>query len=185
MSLPAQLGLVYFVSEIVLRFSRRSSGNAQKSDGGSLLLLWLTIGAGVGLGITLTHLAPSGRFFPSQYFRTLAVLVFAAALGLRWWSILSLGKFFTVDVAIAHDHQLVIRGPYRWMRHPSYTGMMVAFLALGLTLENWISLLALLVPIALALAYRIKIEERALLSAFGDEYRRYASTTKRLIPGVL
>jgi protein-S-isoprenylcysteine O-methyltransferase len=184
-NLPEQLGLAYLVSEVALRFSRRSGDNAKKSDGGSLALLWASVGVGIGLGICAAYLVPAAGFSLGPVGRRLVVLVFLAGLALRWWAILSLGKFFTVDVAIATDHQLVVRGPYRWMRHPSYTGMMLAFVALAATFQNWLSLVAILVPVSVALAYRIRIEETALISAFGDEYRRYAQTTKRLIPGVV
>ncbi len=185
MNLPEQLGLTYLASEVVLRFSRRSGNDAKRSDSGSLALLWVTISAGIGLGICLAYMAPVAGFSLSSAAARLVVAVFVCSLTLRWWAILSLGKFFTVDVAIASDHQLVVRGPYRWMRHPSYTGMMLAFAAFAVTLQNWLSLVAVLVPISLALAYRIRIEEAALISAFGDDYRRYAQTTKRLIPGIV
>jgi len=89
-----------------------------------------------------------------------------------------------VDVAIAEDHELVVRGPYHLVRHPSYSGMMLAFGALAVTFQNWLSVVCILVPISAALAYRIYIEEIALEATFGESYRAYAATTKRLIPGV-
>ncbi|MDB6126465.1 MAG: protein-S-isoprenylcysteine methyltransferase [Verrucomicrobia bacterium] len=185
MNLPQELGLAYLVSETLLRFMRRSSGDAKAADRGSLALLWSAIGCGVAIGMISTRLFPFAGFQLSTLALQLAVAVFAAALLLRWWAILVLGKFFTVDVAIASDHRLVMRGPYRLLRHPSYTGMMLAFAAFAVTLQNWISIIGVLVPISLALAFRIRIEEAALTKAFGDDYRRYSSTTKRLIPGVL
>ena len=185
MSISLQLGMVYMVSEIALRFSRRSGGGAKPADRGSLAVLWLAIGLGIGLGIVATNLIRAAWFRLPPAGLAAAVVVFAAALALRWWSILVLGKFFTVDVAISTDHRLIVRGPYRWVRHPSYTGMMLAFAAFAVTLQNWLSLACVLVPISLALAYRIRIEETALLGAFGDQYRHYTQTTKRLIPGLL
>ncbi len=184
MNLPAQLGLTYLASELVLRFSRRSGGNARQSDGGSLAFLWVSIGAGIGLGIWLAFAVPVAGFPLSPAASRLVVALFLGGLVLRWWAILALGRFFTVDVAIATDHQLVVRGPYRRMRHPSYTGMMLAFAALAVSLQNWLSLACMLIPITLALAYRIKVEETVLLAAFGDDYRRYSRTTKRLVPGL-
>lgn len=185
MNLPEELGLVYLVSETALRFMRRSNADAKPADRGSLALLWAAIGCGVAVGIVSASLFRSAGFFLSPTALQVAVGVFAAALVLRWWSILVLGKFFTVDVAIASDHRLIVRGPYKYMRHPSYTGMMLAFAAFAVTLQNWVSLVGVLLPIALALAYRIRIEETALTKAFGDEYRTYSLSTKRLIPGIL
>jgi protein-S-isoprenylcysteine O-methyltransferase len=177
MNLPEILGLVYLASETVLRFSRRSSKGSEEADRGSLSVLWAAIGTGIALGIVLMQLARFAHFS--------LVVVFVASLALRWWAILSLGKFFTVNVAIATDHQLIIRGPYRWMRHPSYTGLLLAFAALAVTFQNWLSIVGMLGPISLGLVYRIRIEEAALTKAFGDDYRAYAKTTQRLIPGIL
>ena len=103
---------------------------------------------------------------------------------LRWYSIIHLGRFFTVDVAIAADHQLVDTGPYRFVRHPSYTGALFAFIGFGFVMRNWASLLLITVPIFAAFLYRINVEERALLGALGERYRVYSQKTKRLIPFV-
>jgi len=184
MNLPGKLGLIYVVSELALGFLRRSGAKSKRQDAGSLTALWVTITLGIIAGIVVTWLFPQFGFpLPHAVAQALGT-VFAFALVLRWWAILSLGKFFTVDVAIAQDHRLIIRGPYHWMRHPSYTGMLLAFLALGATFQNWVSLVCIMVPISLALAYRIYVEEIALEATFGSAYHRYAETTKRLIPGV-
>jgi protein-S-isoprenylcysteine O-methyltransferase len=100
----------------------------------------------------------------------------------RWYAILSLGRFFTVNVAIAADHQLVDAGLYRWVRHPSYSGALLAFLGLGLCLDNWASLAALMLPVSVVFWWRMRIEEAALLEAFGERYRDYLRRTRRLIP---
>ena len=184
MNLPLKLGLIYLVSEVALQYFRRSSGRTKRADGGSFYVLWITITLGIIGGIAVTHFLPAYHFSLPRAVAQILGTVFAAGLVLRWWAIISLGKFFTVDVAIASDHRLVIRGPFHLMRHPSYTGMLLAFAALAATFQNWVSLACILVPIGAALAYRIYIEEIALETTFGDEYRQYAAETKRLIPGV-
>jgi protein-S-isoprenylcysteine O-methyltransferase len=78
------------------------------------------------------------------------VVLFAAGLILRWWAIITLGRFFTVDVTIEKDHELVERGPFRIVRHPLYTGVFLAFVGLGMSLGNWAALLAILLPIGAA-----------------------------------
>jgi len=75
-------------------------------------------------------------------------------------------------------------GVYRFVRHPAYTGLLVAFLGLGVSLGHWLSLIAVMVPPAAALAYRIRVEEAALLESLGSEYAEYCGVTRRLIPGV-
>jgi protein-S-isoprenylcysteine O-methyltransferase Ste14 len=112
----------------------------------------------------------------------LALLV--AGVCIRWRAIYTLGKFFTGTVLIREDHRLLRTGIYKHVRHPAYTGALLAHLGLGLSFSNWFSLGFGVVPYALAAAYRIRVEERALREAFGDEYESYASDTKRLIPGV-
>jgi protein-S-isoprenylcysteine O-methyltransferase Ste14 len=97
---------------------------------------------------------------------------------------LALGRFFTVDVRVHSDQTVVQRGPYRWVRHPSYSGLLIFFVGVGLALSNWLSLIILAVVPAAGLLVRIRSEERALLAALGDEYRRYAATRRRLFPGV-
>jgi protein-S-isoprenylcysteine O-methyltransferase len=101
---------------------------------------------------------------------------------LRWYSIWYLGRYFTVDVAIAKEHRVINAGPYRLIRHPSYTGALMAFLGFGFSLGNWLSILCLMVPIVAAFMWRIHVEERALTEALGDDYRAYMQRTKRLIP---
>lgn len=95
-----------------------------------------------------------------------------------------LGRLFTVNVAIAADHTLIDSGPYRTIRHPSYTGALLVFPGLGISFGNWLSLIIVVVPTSLAFMQRIAIEEAALTRALGDSYPRYMARTKRLIPGV-
>ncbi|MGZ5504624.1 MAG: methyltransferase family protein, partial [Chthoniobacterales bacterium] len=91
---------------------------------------------------------------------------------------------FTVNVAIAQDHKVIETGPYRYIRHPSYTGVLVAFVGYGLSLGNWAALLALLLPIFVAFLYRMHVEEQTLIDALGERYAAYCRRTKRLVPFV-
>jgi len=103
---------------------------------------------------------------------------------LRFISIWSLGKFFTVDVTIRDNHKIKQDGLYRIIRHPSYTGMLLSFIGLGISINNWISLLTISILVTIAMLYRIKIEERALKDQFGSEYSDYMKRTYRLIPWI-
>jgi protein-S-isoprenylcysteine O-methyltransferase Ste14 len=106
------------------------------------------------------------------------------AIALRWWAIVVLGRFFTVDVTIARDHQLVDAGPFRVVRHPSYAGVLFAFIGFALAVANWAAMLVILVPIFAAFVHRMNVEERALTAALGDRYVGYMQRTKRLVPFV-
>jgi protein-S-isoprenylcysteine O-methyltransferase len=114
--------------------------------------------------------------------RWIGLIIFVAGLALRWYAIGFLGKFFTVDVAIHSDHRLIEAGPYRYIRHPSYTGALFAFVGLGLSFGNWLSLAIFTLPILIAFLIRIQIEERALAQAMGQPYRAYQQRTRRLLP---
>jgi protein-S-isoprenylcysteine O-methyltransferase Ste14 len=114
----------------------------------------------------------------------LGVLIAWLGLLLRWWSFLTLGKYFTVVVMTSEEQPVVDRGPYRVLRHPSYTGLLLALLGGGIMLGNWVSAVGSVGLILIALLYRIRIEERALTEALGDRYREFAATRARLIPYV-
>jgi protein-S-isoprenylcysteine O-methyltransferase Ste14 len=73
---------------------------------------------------------------------------------------------------------------YRFVRHPSYSGLLLILLAVGLHSRNWAALLVLIVPTTAALLYRIHIEEAALSEAFGAQYTDYEKGTRRLVPGL-
>ena len=96
----------------------------------------------------------------------------------------SLTLLWIVIVAIAAGHRLIDTGPYRFVRHPSYTGALMAFLGLALCLANWVSLAVMLIPVLLVFLRRMHVEEDALLQALGNQYRDYMQRTKRLIPAV-
>ena len=103
---------------------------------------------------------------------------------IRWSAVLTLGKYFTGTVLIKHDHRLIRSGLYKHLRHPAYTGALVAHLGLGLSFSNWFTIVLSSAPYVMAALYRIHVEERALGEAFGDEYLNYSRSTKRLIPKI-
>ncbi len=173
------------VSEIALAFVKRSSARtAQSEDRGSMRLLWIGISLGVGLAI-FAQWIPSARLpGPRDLTDMLALVLLLGGLALRWAAILTLGRLFTVNVAIHSDHVVVQSGLYRFIRHPSYTGLLVAFLGLGLFFDNWLSICVLLLPITLVVMNRVVKEERALLTSLGSDYAAYCARTKRFIPGL-
>jgi protein-S-isoprenylcysteine O-methyltransferase Ste14 len=94
----------------------------------------------------------------------------------------TLGKYFTVVVIVNPDQPVIDYGPYRWVRHPSYTAGFLIFFGIGFALGNWLSIAILFVATCLIYKSRIQAEEKALLETIGEPYRAYMSRTKRFIP---
>jgi protein-S-isoprenylcysteine O-methyltransferase Ste14 len=185
MSLSLQLGLVYMISEVLLTITRRSrSQTGTKQDRSTLGVLWVVIMVSVTAGVYVASRWRAAALPQAHLFAYAGVALFVAGLFLRWWAIITLGRFFTVDVTIEKDHELVERGPFRVMRHPSYTGVLLAFVGYALTLHNWAALLVTLLPIFAALIRRMNVEEEALSRALGSRYTDYMRRTKRLVPFV-
>jgi protein-S-isoprenylcysteine O-methyltransferase Ste14 len=103
---------------------------------------------------------------------------------LRWWSFATLGKYFTTVVKTSADQVVIRRGPYRVLRHPSYTGLLAAFLGCGLMLGNWVGTAASFLLILTGLIYRLVREEHAMIDALGDAYLDFAKDRARLVPFV-
>jgi protein-S-isoprenylcysteine O-methyltransferase len=181
---PLVLAAIYGLSELYLALTRRSRTLAISRDRRSLMLLWTIIIVSLWLGIQMVWLFPNATVRYLREFYLAGFLLFLGGLILRWYSIGYLGRYFTVDVSISAEHKLIDSGPYRYIRHPTYTGALLAFLGLGFCFGNWLSILFMTVPIIAAFLWRIRIEEHALNDALGEEYRAYTQRTKRLIPFV-
>lgn len=164
-----------------LSISRRntSAGGGVPSAAGSYPLI---VAAHVALlvlpplEVCLTRSRPSGRSAVAW----LGVL--AAATGLRWWSIRSLGSSWNVTARVADDLEPVTRGPYRFLRHPNYLALLVEFVALPMAGGAWRSALGLSAVNGAALALRIRAEEAQLERS--DAYREAFRGKARLIPGL-
>ena len=126
---------------------------------------------------------------PACAFRTGVKLLFTTGIALVWlgillrlWAIETPGRFFRTKVVIQSGHELITRGPYRHLRNPSYTGMLVTLLGFGLSVCNWLSVLSLLATGVASFVRRIAVEDRALAERFGKEYQEYRASTWAVIP---
>ncbi|HET7437817.1 MAG TPA: isoprenylcysteine carboxylmethyltransferase family protein [Thermoanaerobaculia bacterium] len=173
---------IWVLSEIALGIARRrTAAQAESRDRSSITLLWITITISVFAASYLTRVEATQM--PREAF-WIGIAVLIAGTLLRWIAIYTLRRFFTVVVTIRADHDVIDHGVYRFIRHPAYTGSLLQFLGLGIAFCNWLSVAAMLLGTGAAFAYRIRVEERALVEALGEKYRAYMTRTKRLIPGV-
>jgi protein-S-isoprenylcysteine O-methyltransferase len=180
-----RLAVVFFpLSEIALALAKRDSKTITADDRGSMRVFWLVIGPCVMLAIAVSGYRATRLTFAATIQELTAATLLLGGLVLRWTAVLTLGRFFTAYIAIHEGQPVITAGPYRYVRHPSYTGLLLAFLGLGVFLGNWLSVIVLFVPITFAVIHRIRLEESVLAGALGPAYSAYCARTKRLIPGV-
>jgi len=174
---------LWLLPEIIASIFKRSAASAQARDRGSLALIALLWWVGILSGFLISFLLPKTAI---HWERTLVFLasicLMIAGTAFRWYSARLLGKYFTFDVATQGGQVLIERGPYRYVRHPSYSGALVSLLGFGLALGNWAALIASVSCLSAAYAYRIPVEEAALSAALGEPYRQYMRRTWRLVP---
>lgn len=113
----------------------------------------------------------------------IGLIILIAGILLREWAIWVLGKYFTVRVQVSENAKLVTEGPYKYIRHPAYTGGFLVFAGIPLAIGTWSGALIAIIVSITAYQYRIKIEEKALQEAFGSEYEEYKKRTWKLLPG--
>lgn len=172
---------VWGLTELRPAFRRRTE--ARSNDGSSLYALRLAVLVGALLAVAALGVrAATFPFTPAVAALTLAMLW--AGIALRWWSVHALGRYFTFRVMTSADQPVVMTGPYRFLRHPSYLGLLLVFGGLGLAYGNWLSLVALVLTSLADLVNRIRVEESALSEALGSAYPSYAATRKRVLPFV-
>jgi protein-S-isoprenylcysteine O-methyltransferase Ste14 len=173
---------LFAVGEYVMRFRSGFNRRGRRVERWSLLVVIVTVvGAMLG-GLELVHWHTTSIGAARWPLFVAGLTLMATGVAVRQWAILVLGRFFTVDVRVHPNQTVVDRGPYRWVRHPAYTGLVVFFVGLGLALSNWASLVVLALVPTVGLLVRIHSEERALIAGLGEDYRRYAAT--RLFPGI-
>lgn len=176
--------IIWCASEVLLnRLIRSGADDKKKQDRGSLIFIWLMITLAISSGIIFPkHInIPISDQLLIPYF---GLFIIVLGMALRFFSIWSLGRFFTVDVTIRDNHEIKKDGLYKIIRHPSYTGSLLSFIGFGISLNNWLSLVAVIFFIMIAFLYRIMIEEKALVEHFGNGYLDYKKNTYRLIPWI-
>ena len=122
-----------------------------------------------------------GVIMAGQGIRWLGLVLCGLGFALAFWSRLALGRMYSGEVTIQKGHQLITTGPYRYIRHPVYLGIVCTALGLSLLFRSWIGL-AVMMPIVVGLLFRIKDEEVVLHKEFGQEWEAYYKQSWRFIP---
>ncbi len=176
----------WVLSELVgrLRAASLRGGAAVRTRGdrGSQLLigvsLYVAVAAAFALGATGTASLPQPFFYIGIGAMVLGIVV-------RQWAIATLGAFFSANVRALEKHAVVRTGPYRYVRHPSYSGAILTLAGIGLAVMSWGAVVVILAAAAVAYGYRIRVEEAFLVRELGPKYVAYMKETKRLIPFLL
>jgi protein-S-isoprenylcysteine O-methyltransferase Ste14 len=122
------------------------------------------------------------RFLPrsyTTYWTGTALLILGLAFSV--WARIHLGRNWSGTVTVKQEHELVRGRPYARVRHPIYTGLLLAFIGTAIARGEWRGVLAVLIIFA-ALWRKLRLEERYMIETFGDEYRRYRERSAALIP---
>ena len=175
---------VWFAAELVVRLRSHLNRRGTRMDRGLLVVVAL-MAVGVGGAFALAeHVRQAAIGGGRRPLFVAGLVLMSAGIAIRQWAVLVLGRFFTIDVRVQPGQTIVERGPYRWVRHPAYAGLILTFVGIGLALGNWAALaVAAIVPTA-GLVVRIRLEERALLAGLGEPYRRFAAARPHLFPGL-
>lgn len=168
---------------MVRQMAKASRKAAAVLDRGSLGILIGLQWTGLAFNFLLVWLFPSAAIlWQRTALFLLGIICILLGVALRWYAIWTLGHYFTRDVAVSTDQQVIQRGPYRVVRHPAYSGTFLTMLGVGLAVTNWASLAALLICVFLGHLYRVWVEEEALIKTIGQPYIEYMRHTRRFIP---
>ena len=172
---------VWLVIEFRKGLNRRAE--ATNTDRGSLAFLRASVVAGALFAALASKVAATAFSYGLVIFG-ISLTVAWAGIALRWWSFRTLGRYFTFTVMTSANQPVITSGPYRYLRHPSYAGLLLIIVGIGFSYGNWLSLACLIFFPMIGFVYRIRVEEAALSATLGDAYTTYASGRKRLIPFV-
>ena len=177
--------VIWLIPEFIYRFTHRVDAKSLTDERFSGIGLAFSIWFGIFLGYWLAFAEPRADIaWHPVFLFALGIVLMVIGVAFRWYAVSILGKYFSVRLAIQPGQTVVRDGPYRWIRHPSYTGGLITMLGVGLVLTNWFSLISVLVAGFIGYSYRVMVEERTLIAALGEPYREYMKHTKRFIPFV-
>jgi protein-S-isoprenylcysteine O-methyltransferase Ste14 len=176
--------VVWVFGERVLSFrDLRSGAWKSKQDSGSVIAVAAGIVVGFGAGLVLASRDALSLPGPVVWLVVGLIIAWAGML-LRLWAVLTLGRFFTTTVVVRPGQTVVSSGPYGFVRHPAYLGLLVLLLGFGLTLGDLAAAVVMVVLPTMGLLWRIRVEEVALRAGLGDSYLEYCKGRARLIPGI-
>lgn len=160
--------------------------HAESKDSGSMRVLlggmWIALMIAFALSFVKAWAFPARLQVP--LFAVGISLILLGSL-LRRYCFRTLGEYFTGDVRARRDQPVITSGPYRLVRHPSYTAGIMMFMGIGLALGSWLASALVTIAAIATYTYRVTVEERALLETIGEPYGAYMKERKRFIPYIV
>ncbi len=175
--------VLFFVAEqiggVIIPAIRRGGAKVQRRNVGSnalVLVSWVVVfSVPIMLSKMGTALLPDWVYY-------IGIAVMVAGIAFRQYAIAVLGRYFSGVLGVQKEQKVVESGPYRLIRHPSYTGVLIFLAGMGLALQSWAAVLVNITIFAVAYGYRMFVEEKVLISELGNNYVEYMKRTKRVIP---
>jgi protein-S-isoprenylcysteine O-methyltransferase Ste14 len=174
--------VVSFIGERVMIARGGARQATQRSDRGSALLIFVSVFIAIFVADAFAT-AGFALLPPASFYLGVGMMV--AGILVRLWAVYTLRGFFSYTVQIKEGHHVIQSGPYRFVRHPAYTGSLLTVLGIGFALQSWGAVLVMAVTFGVTFGYRIHVEERVLVASLGEEYLSYSRRVKRLIPYLL
>ncbi len=175
--------IIFILSGYIINFARGEKPENIQYTKDKKSLLWFRILVPVGLVLSeIFYFSGFGVFANSTILIIIGWIFVVLGLITRWFAVLTLGKEFNVSLTIIKNHELKTKGIYKYIRHPSYTALLVYYLGLAIIMQNIFSFIVLIILPLTAVINRIKIEEDMLLEYFKEDYTKYCKKTKKLLP---
>ncbi len=156
----------------------------ERSWGGWRLSMIAVVGVAYWLSRNPQWLGARRLWAPTSFADWLAAVIVLLGLGVTLWARLALGRNWSGAVTFKQGHELIERGPYRYVRHPIYTGILLMALGTAM-LRPWTSAFAFCGILVISLWFKLRAEERLLTRHFPEQYPRYRQRVRALIPFVL
>jgi protein-S-isoprenylcysteine O-methyltransferase Ste14 len=177
------IALIISLSGIVINMIKKGDNEKIKFIKDGATLFWFRVIIPFALVISLVfYFSKIGCLSWTILSLYLGCFLVVLGLSIRWISVISLGNAFTVKVSILENHSLKTDGIYKYIRHPSYTGILVYYFGLGLVMQNWICIIILIIAPLLVVVNRIQVEEKVLIQNFLNDYKTYQKRSWRLFP---
>ena len=182
------LGSAFLISGIYRSRARKEEFIKRQEEG------WLAVVIRLGAALPLLTMILLDIFFPEwaswsktdlpNWLRIVGMTLAVGAVLWLWWVFHTIGNNISETVLTKESHELITSGPYRWIRHPLYTGALLFLFSLSLVFEDWVIFAYSIVGL---LAFRLLIipaEEKQLLETFGEDYECYQSRTGAFLPWI-